>query len=126
METDLSKRAVSLSVGQKFLICLARIILSDCTLLILDEALSHVDKNSQKFIQEIINDKFEEKTVMTITHKLENVGNFTEIVFMDQGRIKDIGHPYHLYKKNKLFREMMEEMEKQAKKRFLEDIEENF
>ena len=67
METDLSKRAVSLSVGQKFLICLARIILSDCTLLILDEALSHVDKNSQKFIQDLnISDETVDVSVNTV------------------------------------------------------------
>ena len=91
------------SVGQKQLLCLARALLRNNKFLILDEATSSVDMETDKFIQECIERKFVGTTVITIAHRLNTIANYDKVMVMKRGRIEEIGTPHELIQQNGLF-----------------------
>ncbi|CAF4273105.1 unnamed protein product [Rotaria sp. Silwood2] len=77
----------NLSVGQCQLINLARAILKKSKILLIDEATANVDKKTDDIIQEIINNKFQDRTVITIAHRLNTVANCDHILVLDNGML---------------------------------------
>ncbi|XP_055381149.1 probable multidrug resistance-associated protein lethal(2)03659 [Condylostylus longicornis] len=84
------------SMGQRQLVCLARAILRQNKILILDEATANVDPETDKLIQKTIRTKFEHCTVLTIAHRLHTVMDSDRVLVMDAGRAVEFGHPYEL------------------------------
>lgn len=99
LETELSSNSAALSVGQKQLICLARAVLKNNKILVIDEATAFVDLNTDQFIQETIRSLFKEATIMTIAHRLHTVIDSDAIIVIDKGRIQEMGKPEDLIKK---------------------------
>jgi len=108
MLTDVTNISEVFSVGQKQLLCLARALLRNNKFLVLDEATSNVDMQTDHFIQSCIKTKFAETTVITIAHRLNTIADYDKVIVMDRGRIVEMGAPYDLLVKGGLFSEMVE------------------
>lgn len=87
------------SMGQRQLVCLARAILRDNKILILDEATANVDTDTDKFIQNTIRKKFHNCTVLTIAHRLHTVMDSDRVLVMDAGEVVEFDHAFNLLKK---------------------------
>ncbi len=83
----IAEAGTNLSTGERQLICLARAILKKSHILLIDEATAHVDYVTDRMIQEMIADKFRDRTILTISHRLNTVANSDRILVLQQGQI---------------------------------------
>lgn len=90
-DTVLTGGGEALSQGQRQLLTIARAIVSDSDVLILDEATSSVDTRTERRIQEALDTLMEGRTSFVIAHRLSTVRNADEIIVIDGGRIQEIG-----------------------------------
>jgi ATP-binding cassette subfamily C (CFTR/MRP) protein 1 len=91
------------SVGECQLICVARAILKQTQILLIDEATAHVDNKTDQLIQQILRDKFKNQTIITIAHRLNTIMDNDIIIVIDDGIILDYGTPTQIInKQNKL------------------------
>lgn len=94
------------SLGEKQLIALARSLVRDTKILILDEATSSVDYETDEKIQKTIGLEFNRSTILCIAHRLRTILNYDRILVMDQGQVVEKGTPWTLYRQNGLFKNM--------------------
>lgn len=94
------------SLGEKQLIALARSLVRNSKILILDEATSSVDYETDAKIQETIIREFNQCTILCIAHRLKTILTYDRILVMDQGRIVEKGTPWTLYRQNGVFKLM--------------------
>jgi ATP-binding cassette subfamily B protein len=90
-ETEVKERGATLSVGQKQLLSFARALAHDPRVLILDEATSSVDTETEQLIQKALAVLMEGRTAIVIAHRLSTVQNVDEILVLHKGRIKERG-----------------------------------
>ena len=90
-DTEVHERGVSLSVGQRQLLSFARALLADPRILILDEATSSIDTQTERVIQEALHRLLQGRTSFVIAHRLSTIRESSKVVVMDQGRIVEIG-----------------------------------
>ncbi len=107
-ETEIGQRGVRLSGGQRQRISIARALLKDPEILILDEATSSVDTHTEKLIQEAIDEVSKGRTTVTIAHRLSTIVNADKILFIEEGKIKERGNFKQLMKKEEKFKEFYE------------------
>ncbi|XP_035824262.1 multidrug resistance-associated protein 1-like [Aplysia californica] len=86
----------NLSMGQRQLVCLARTLLRQSPVLVLDEATAGVDMETDELIQNTIRSEFRSCTVLTIAHRLNTVMDYDRIMVLDQGKIKEFDAPQKL------------------------------
>ncbi|HWV35005.1 MAG TPA: ABC transporter ATP-binding protein [Thermomicrobiales bacterium] len=90
-DTAVQERGVSLSVGQRQLISFARALLADPRILILDEATSSIDTQTEKLIQRALKRLLQGRTSFVIAHRLSTIREADKVVVMDLGRIVEMG-----------------------------------
>lgn len=95
---ECSERGENLSVGQRQLICLARALLKKSKILVLDEATAAVDLKTDNLIQNTIRREFSDCTILTIAHRLNTVLDYSRIMVLDKGQIKEFDSPDVLLK----------------------------
>ncbi|PSN47512.1 hypothetical protein C0J52_02253 [Blattella germanica] len=105
-----SEGGSNFSVGQRQLLCLARAIIRDNKILVMDEATANVDPQTDELIQATIRRKFANCTVLTIAHRLHTVMDSDRILVMDAGQVVEFDHPHLLLKnENGIFYQMVEQ-----------------
>ncbi|MHC5827393.1 MAG: ABC transporter ATP-binding protein, partial [Nostoc sp.] len=88
------ERGIKLSGGQRQRIAIARVILKDAPILILDEATSSLDSITEKAIQDTLDSVMNGKTVIVVAHRLSTIAHLDRILVFEQGRIVEDGtHP---------------------------------
>ena len=98
-DTILSDEGVNISKGQRQLITIARAILSDSPMLILDEATSNVDSRTEIKIQQALNELMESRTCFIIAHRLSTIQNADTILVLQNGEITEAGNHEELMRK---------------------------
>ncbi|EGR33083.1 hypothetical protein IMG5_062050 [Ichthyophthirius multifiliis] len=84
------------SQGQKQLVCLARVMLRNNKLIVLDEATANVDMETDQFIQQLIKQNFKQCTIITIAHRLNTIADYDKVIVLDNGLVSEIGNPFKL------------------------------
>ncbi|XP_023231554.1 multidrug resistance-associated protein 4-like [Centruroides sculpturatus] len=109
LDSQLSEGGGNLSVGQKQLLCVARAILRQNKILIMDEATANIDKRTDCLIQKTIGEKFSSCTIITVAHRLQTIMDSDRIMVLDEGKIVEFDNPDQLLKnKNGLFYRMVQ------------------
>ena len=101
--TEIGERGVKLSGGQKQRLALARAILADPRILILDEATSSVDAEAEYLIQQALDEVMKGRTALVIAHRLSTIRNADKIVALEGGRIREIGSHQELLARGGLY-----------------------
>ena len=102
------ERGVKLSGGQRQRVAIARAFLKASRILILDEATSQLDSESEKLVQDAIDKLMHGRTVFIIAHRLSTIRNATRIVVLAKGRINGTGTHEELLENNELYRRLYE------------------
>ena len=103
LDTLIGERGVKLSGGQRQRLAIARAVLKDAPILILDEATSSLDSESERHIREAVETLRAGRTTLVIAHRLSTIEGADRIVVMDRGRIADTGAHAELLARNGLY-----------------------
>ncbi|KAH7334391.1 ABC transporter [Rhizoctonia solani] len=109
LDTVIEEEGGNLSVGQRSLVSLARALVKDSKVIVLDEATASVDYETDKNIQDTISREFADKTLLCIAHRLKTIIGYDRICVLDAGQIAEFDTPMALYKRTDgIFRSMCE------------------
>ena len=106
--TVLGERGVTVSGGQKQRISIARALMKDAAMLILDDSVSAVDVKTEKVILDNLRENRRGKTTILIAHRISTIEQMDKVVFIDDGAIVDVGTHAELYARCAAYRDMVE------------------
>ena len=107
LDAQIGERGVKLSGGQKQRIQIARAILKNAPILILDEATSSLDAKSEKEVQDALQKLMENRLVIIIAHRFSTIQNVNQVIVIEDGAIADIGSPQELSKKKGIYSDLL-------------------
>jgi ABC-type multidrug transport system fused ATPase/permease subunit len=109
LSSRISEGGLNLSQGQRQLLCLARAIVSRPKIMVLDEATSAVDMETDALIQRSIREEFTDSTLIVIAHRLSTIADFDRILVLGEGKVLEYDSPAALMRREAgVFREMVE------------------
>lgn len=115
--TSIGERGISLSGGQRQRLAIARAVLRDAPVLVLDDALSAVDTETERRILDAIESRHGRRTTLLIAHRLSTLEVADRVIVLDRGRVADVGSPSELRNRPGLYRRLWEiqgEVEREA------------
>lgn len=122
LDSEVGERGVRLSGGQKQRIQIARAILKDSPILILDEATSSLDAKSEKQVQDALEVLMKNRLVIIIAHRFSTIQNADKVIVIDHGKIVDYGNPQKLAKKSGIYSDLLH-YQIEGNKKLLESFE---
>jgi ATP-binding cassette subfamily B protein len=114
-ETEIGEHGLKLSGGQKQRIAIARALLKDAPILILDEATSSLDSKSEAMVQEALERLMKNRTTIIIAHRLSTIEHVDKIVTLRNGSIDEVGSPGELAQSGGIYAQLLE-LQRGAKK----------
>ena len=124
-DTVIGERGMTLSGGQKQRLTLARALAADPPILVLDDALSSVDTQTERAILGALRDSTRDKTVVVISHRISAVRDADLIVVLDEGQVKETGTHDTLVAQNGLYTEIFQQQVLQEELEALDELEES-
>lgn len=107
-DTEIGERGLKLSGGQKQRIAIARALLKDAPILILDEATSSLDSRSEGMVQQALERLMKGRTTIIIAHRLSTIQHVDEIITLKNGQIDEVGPPSKLAKSGGIYAQLLE------------------
>jgi ATP-binding cassette subfamily B protein len=107
-DTEIGERGLKLSGGQKQRIAIARAILKNAPILILDEATSSLDSRSENMVQKALNNLMKNKTTIIIAHRLSTISHVDKIITLKDGNVDESGTPKDLSKSGGIYSQLLE------------------
>ena len=107
-QTNIGENGSALSGGERQRISIARALLKNAPIVLLDEATASMDAESETLIQDALSVLLKNKTVMVIAHRMRTVANADKIVVLDDGKVSEMGTPAELMKKGGLYAHLVE------------------
>jgi ATP-binding cassette subfamily B protein len=106
--SEIGERGLKLSGGQKQRIAIARALLKNAPILILDEATSSLDSKSELMVQEALERLMEGRTTIIIAHRLSTIQNVDQIITLSGGKVDEVGSPAELAKSGGIYQQLLE------------------
>lgn len=106
-QTNIGDRGTKLSGGQKQRICIARAVLKNPPILLLDEATSALDTESEKLVQEALNNLMKNRTSLVIAHRLSTIQKADHILVLSEGQVVEEGNHQQLMERQGLYRKLI-------------------
>jgi subfamily B ATP-binding cassette protein MsbA len=107
-QTNTGDRGTKLSGGQRQRICIARAVLNNPPIMLLDEATSALDTESEKLVQDALNNLMKNRTSLIIAHRLSTIQNADIIIVLEKGRVVEQGNHQELLLNNGLYRKLID------------------
>lgn len=107
LDTQIGERGVKLSGGQKQRLAVARAMLKDAPILVLDEATSSLDTKAERQVQAGLDELMEGRTALIIAHRLSTISSVDRIVTLHRGTIDEVGSPAELAKTNGIYAQLL-------------------
>ena len=124
-DTEIGERGLKLSGGQKQRIAIARALLKDAPILILDEATSSLDSKSEAMVQTALERLMKGRTTLIIAHRLSTIQDVDEIITLSKGTISEIGSPAQLSKTDGIYAQLLalQQGKSESSKKKLQEFE---
>ncbi len=122
LDSEVGERGVRLSGGQKQRIQIARAILKNSPILIMDEATSSLDAKSEKEVQDGLANLIKNKLVIIIAHRFSTIQNVDKIIVLNKGKIEDMGKPQEMAKRKGIYKDLLS-YQIEGNKKLLESFE---
>lgn len=107
LDEPINDEGTNFSLGERQLLTLARALVRQSRILVLDEATATVDYETDKKVQDIIVSEFSDSTILCVAHRLNTIIRYDRILVLDAGSIAELDTPYNLYmKRDSIFRDM--------------------
>jgi ABC-type multidrug transport system fused ATPase/permease subunit len=100
LDFKIEARGANLSLGQRQLICIARALVKQPKILLMDEATANIDQKTDQIIQKVIHQDLYQTTVITIAHRINTIIEYDKIVVLKDGEVVEEGHPFELLSKS--------------------------
>ena len=108
IDTVIGENGERLSGGERQRLSIARAILKDAPVILLDEATASLDVENESLIQEALSELIKEKTVIIIAHRMRTIRSVDKIVLLNEGKIEAVGNDKELYEKSEMYRNMVD------------------